>query len=271
MTQFPRMQKISILGCGWLGLPLATSLISKGHQINGSTTKVEKCEILEAAGIAPFLVTLKSDAIDGNISKFLENTAILIIDIPPRLKEFGSFADRISLIKQHIIDSEVSKVLLISSTAVYADTNSLVDENTPEMPQSESGRELVMAEKILMEEPNFTTTVLRFGGLIGEDRHPIYSLSGKENIANPNAPINLIHLKDCIGIIESIIEKKIWGEKLNAVSPYHPSRREYYCAKAAENDLPAPVFNDDAPSVGKTITCAKVIELLGYKFLVPNL
>ncbi|MEZ7854793.1 MAG: SDR family NAD(P)-dependent oxidoreductase, partial [Cyclobacteriaceae bacterium] len=29
---------ISILGCGWLGLPLARQLVQQGHQIKGSTT-----------------------------------------------------------------------------------------------------------------------------------------------------------------------------------------------------------------------------------------
>ena len=34
--------QVSILGCGWLGLPLAKSLIEKGFSVNGSTTSVEK-------------------------------------------------------------------------------------------------------------------------------------------------------------------------------------------------------------------------------------
>jgi hypothetical protein len=47
----------------------------------------------------------------------------------------------------------------------------------------------------------FKTTVLRFGGLIGEDRNPFKFIAGRENMDNPDAPINLIHQADCIGII----------------------------------------------------------------------
>jgi UDP-glucose 6-dehydrogenase len=34
--------KISIVGCGWLGLPLGEKLAKSGHQVFGSTTSVEK-------------------------------------------------------------------------------------------------------------------------------------------------------------------------------------------------------------------------------------
>ena len=46
-------KKIAILGCGWLGLPLAKSLLSKGYKVKGSTTSESKLEILENAGVLP--------------------------------------------------------------------------------------------------------------------------------------------------------------------------------------------------------------------------
>ena len=47
------MTKISILGCGWLGFPLAKALLSKGLSVKGSTTSSEKLATLEKAGITP--------------------------------------------------------------------------------------------------------------------------------------------------------------------------------------------------------------------------
>ena len=52
--------QVSILGCGWLGLPLAKSLIEKGFSVNGSTTSVEKIPILESLGIQTSIVTLSA-------------------------------------------------------------------------------------------------------------------------------------------------------------------------------------------------------------------
>ncbi|WP_258929290.1 hypothetical protein [Flavobacterium davisii] len=42
-----KRQKISLLGCGWLGLPLAESLIKKGYEIKGSTTNLDKIPLLK--------------------------------------------------------------------------------------------------------------------------------------------------------------------------------------------------------------------------------
>gem|GEM_PF-4555050 len=46
---------ISIIGCGWLGLPLAEFLVQKGYLIKGSTTREEKLDQLKSKGIQPFL------------------------------------------------------------------------------------------------------------------------------------------------------------------------------------------------------------------------
>mgnify|MGYP003615968040 CR=1 FL=1 len=39
--------KISILGCGWLGFPLAQKLIETGYEVKGSTTSESKLEALK--------------------------------------------------------------------------------------------------------------------------------------------------------------------------------------------------------------------------------
>ena len=59
------MKQISILGCGWLGFPLAKSLLQKGYMVSGSTTSVEKISVLENAGITPFLIELSDVTIEG--------------------------------------------------------------------------------------------------------------------------------------------------------------------------------------------------------------
>ena len=39
--------KIGIIGCGWLGLPLAKEFVSNNYKVKGSTTTKEKLEILK--------------------------------------------------------------------------------------------------------------------------------------------------------------------------------------------------------------------------------
>jgi NAD dependent epimerase/dehydratase family enzyme len=81
----------------------------------------------------------------------------------------------------------------------------------------------------------------------------------------------LIHLDDCIGIIKNIIEKDIWNEIFNAVTPFHPSRKNYYTQKAIAMNLEVPEFINDKRSVGKTILSEKVSAVLGYTFIQNQL
>lgn len=269
------MKQISILGCGWLGLPLAKSLLKKGFSINGSTTSVEKIAVLEKAGISAFQINLFEDRIEGNLDLFLSNSDVLIIDIPPKLRGDSkeNFVTKIQNIIPFIEKSSVEKVIFVSSTSVYEDTSDLhnVSEETKPNPDTESGKQLLEAEQLLQSNKNFQTTIVRFGGLIGEDRHPIKFLAGRKNIENPEGPINLIHQVDCIGIIEAIYETNSWQETYNAVTPYHPIRKEYYTHKAIELNLPLPEFDESKISIGKTILSKKVIETLNYNYSFPEL
>jgi nucleoside-diphosphate-sugar epimerase len=267
------MTKISILGCGWLGLPLAKALLGKGFSVNGSTTSVEKLSVLENSGINPFLIALSEHKVDGNIADFLENSEILIVDVPPKLRgsEKENFVSKIKNVIPFIEKSSTSKLIFISSTSIYGDTHSFVSEETTPQPDTESGKQLLETEQLLQSNVNFKTTVLRFGGLIGEDRHPIKFLAGRENLDNPDAPINLIHQDDCIGIILKIIENDSWNETFNAVTPLHPSREVYYTQKAINLNLALPKFNHSMPSIGKIILSNKTETVLNYTFIKPNL
>lgn len=259
--------QISILGCGWLGLPLAQSLIEKGFSVNGSTTSPDKIERLNAMGIHPFVISLTAKGIEGDIENFLRGSEIVIIDIPPKLRgeNSESFTDKVKNLIPYIEAAGSTKVMFASSTSVYADDNSVVTEDTTPLPETESGRQLLEAEDLLANA-NFKTTVLRFGGLIGDDRQPVKYLAGKENLENPDGAVNLIHQKDCIGIMMKVIETNSWGEIFNAVAPYHPTREEHYSKQATALGLPAPLFSHGKRSAGKMVDSQKAIKVLGYKF-----
>jgi nucleoside-diphosphate-sugar epimerase len=267
------MTQISILGCGWLGLPLAKSLLQNGFPIKGSTTSLEKISLLESDGITPFLVRLEEHQISESIADFLADSQILIINIPPKLRggSTENFVAKITTLLPFIENSTVEKVLFVSSTSVYGDDNDLVTEDSPLNPDTEGGRQLAIVENVLQKNSRFQTTILRFGGLISDERNPVRFLSGRENIENPDAPINLIHQDDCIGIIEKIIGRNSWDETYNAVAPFHPTRQEYYTQKATELNLALPKFAALNTIVGKTILNNKVIEVLDYSFIKPTL
>ncbi|PWA11670.1 SDR family oxidoreductase [Flavobacterium laiguense] len=274
------MKQISILGCGWLGFPLAKALLENGFSVKGSTTSEGKLAELKALNIDPFLVALDSKSITGSIENFLSGSKTLVIDIPPQLRGKNSdsatanekvFVEKMKTLIPYIEKSRIENVLFVSSTSVYGKANGTITEETIAKPDTESGKQLLEVEALLLNNPNFKTTILRFGGLIGEDRNPITFLAGKENLENPEAPINFIHQEDCIGIILKIITTDSWNEIYNGVCPFHPTRETYYTQKATELVLPLPQFNHSRPSNGKLILSDKVETVLGYTFIKTEL
>ena len=267
------MQQISILGCGWLGLPLAEHLLGKGYTVKGSTTSPNRTGELESKEIEAFIIELSPDAISGDYKAFLQNSKTLIIDIPPKLRGENpeSFVEKMKIfVHKAILNSSIENVLFISSTSVYGEEAINVTEETPEKPETLSGKELLETEHFLQNQTAFKTTILRFSGLIGDNRNPAKSLAGKTNIATPQAPINLIHQDDCIGIISAIIEQNFWNEKLNASAPFHPTRKDYYTSKAQQLGLKLPQFEESNAS-GKIIDSSKLITALNYHFIHSEL
>ena len=272
-------KKIAILGCGWLGLPLAKSLLSKGYEVKGSTTSESKLDVLKNAGISTFQIQLEENQIIGTIEDFLNETDVLVIDIPPGLRReiYSSnemtFVNKIKTLIPFIEKSEVQKVIFVSSTSVYGDGFPIVEitEKTQPNPDTESGKQLVIAETLLQSNSYFKTTVIRFGGLLGEDRHPVKFLAGRTNVENPDAPVNMIQREDCIGVIEKALDfarddNWEWNQTFNAVAPQHPTRKAYYHKKADILNLPLPTFAENSESKGKIISSEKVETILGYSF-----
>jgi len=261
-------QNVSILGCGWLGFPLAVSLIKKGYKVKGTTTSSAKLSTLSQVGILPFFISISEEKVTGDMTLFLQDSSILIINIPPKMRENAAnkFSKKISMLIPYIEKSSVTKVIFVSSTSVYGSSLEVITEDTLPNPVTETGKELVISENLLRKNSSFKTTILRFGGLIGEDRHPVIYLAGRTNLKDAQAPVNLIHREDCVGIIEEIIQKNIWELIFNGIHPQHPSREEYYTIKAKEIGLPLPEFDGEVASKGKLINSKNLERVLNYSF-----
>lgn len=265
-------KQISIIGCGWLGLPLAKHLLGKNCKVKGSTTSIDKVPILKSEGIDAFYIELTEDVAKGAIENCLSGSEILILNIPPGLRKHPEtdFVKRMSLLVPYIEKSSVKNMLFVSSTSVYSDDESIptITEDIIPNPDTESGRQLWEVEKMLQTNDHFDTTVLRFSGLFGPNRHPATYLSGRTDVKNPEAPVNLIHLDDCIEIITLIIENNIWNETLNASTRPNPSKKDYYTSVCKVLDVPVPSFRTHGISKGKLINSEKLVQLLDYNFQV---
>lgn len=264
---------ISILGCGWLGLPLAEHLRDAGHRIKGSTTSQKKLELLKGKNITPFLLKLNPEVECESCEDFWDSD-ILVLNIPSRgYNDIETFHPKqISSVIEKLKSSPVKFVIFISSTSVYPEKPGLVYEEDVQMGNATraSGNALLKAEKLLVKQRNFATTIVRFGGLYGYDRHPASFLAGRKNLDRGNAPVNLIHRDDCIGIIHEVIEQNKRDEIFNGVSDGHPPRKMFYPAVAELLNLEPPTFEKDEEENYKIVSNQKIKEMLGYTFTYPN-
>lgn len=232
------------MGCGWLGLPLAISFKEAGYNVHGSTTSPGKLNQLSAAGIQPYIIRIKESGIEGPITKFLKGMDLLVINIPPGLRSGSreNYVKKMQAIHTALKDSPVKELVFVSSTSVYGSASGEVTEDTPPAPETESGRQLLEAELIFRQDTQLKTIVVRFGGLIGSDRHPVTMLSGKRGLKNGHAPVNLIHRDDCIHMIKAVVQDGHWNEIFNGVFPAHPKKADYYRREAKKRKISPPIY-----------------------------
>lgn len=262
------LKTISILGCGWLGLPLAKHLIQQyGWQVNGSTTASAKISLLENAGIRPFLIDGRPNLHGQNISSFFQSD-VLFLNIPFKrnLINPSFYQEQIESVIQYILPSSIKFVIFASSTAVYPDNLELASEDKVFLADNPRGRVLLDIEKTLLSNNFFDATIIRFAGLYGPQRELGRFLAGKKELRNGFKPVNLIHLDDCIGIVSEVIQKNIRKQILNACSDKHPLRKELYAQAALKMGLTAPHFKDEPQKSYKIVTNEKIKRILHYQF-----
>ena len=263
-----KQANISILGCGWFGLELAKKLLADGYQVKGSTTSENKLISLKEAGIESHLVIFEPEASTFDDAFFQSD--ILIISVPPKRNSPSktAYPEKIKAIAAAAKKNRVKQIIFISSTGVYEDGNFIVNETVAPHPNSDSGKLMLAAEELLLAESAFSTTIIRFAGLIGPERSLTKHLTGKSNVANGLAPINLIHLKDCVGLTEIIIKKEAFGKVYHGVSPHHPTRADFYTKNCLARGLEAPQFIQELLT-WKKIESVNVPEL-EYQYQVSN-
>jgi nucleoside-diphosphate-sugar epimerase len=258
--------KISILGCGWLGFPLAKYLVENGHSIKGSTTSESKIALLSERRIEPFLLKFSPEIESENLDNFL-NSDILIICIPPRAGKYGEdfHVQQIQSLIQHLPSSPIQSIIYTSSTSVYPDLNREVNEDDEVI----ENHALIKVENLLKNLPQ-NVTILRCGGLMGEERIPAKYFAGK-TINTGEIPVNYVHQQDVIQIITMILEKDFWNETFNVVSPIHPIRKEIYLKNCEDFGFEKPIFEEPIESISyKIISPQKLILRTGYRFLFSN-
>lgn len=266
------MEAISVIGCGWLGLPLALQFLQDGYLVRGSTTSAEKLTALQQVGIEAYLLRVTQDELQGATAALLSSDT-LILNIPPGRRQpdvLNRYPAQIRLLVDAARRRALSRLLFVSSTGVYADVNQVVTEEDKVWAEQGSGAALVQCEQYLREIDGLSVSILRLGGLVGGERKAGRFLAGKKEVANGNAPVNMLHREDAVGVIRAVLQQDAWGETFNVCADAHPTRAAFYTAQAEKQGFEPPTFQPDGKLSYKIVSNQKVKERLGYTFRYPD-
>ena len=250
----------TIIGCGWLGTSLAQSLLQNGDVVYRTTTSRERQFSLLQQGIKATIFNVNSQI----STELIDISEVVVLSIPPFDKNnpltYGE--SLVHLVQQF---KSTTQFIFLGSTGVYPQKNAVFSEEY-EFEKEEQATSLFQAEKLLNEFLKKRLTILRLGGLFGDDRHPIYHLEGKTGIKNPNGKINFVGKKDIIFVVQELAAQKKLGGIYNLVYPEHPTREKYYLKKAKELNLVAPKF-DYTTNIIREIDSNKIQSTLNFKFM----
>lgn len=269
------MKSVSILGCGWLGLPLALRLLEMGYRVKGSTTRNEKLDILKNSGIEAYQVALSPTWVGDPALDFLDSP-YLILNIPPNTRRQERGPDFHPQQIQAFLEAGKKvwhtppQLLYISATSIYPSLNKKVDESVVLHEENTGNLALFRAEQILGEFFKENITILRCGGLMGYERIPLKYFAGKTGLKNACHPVNYVHRDDVIGIIQRILEKNAWGNTWNVVAPKHPKREEVLQANARMTSYPAAHFGEESDKNFKLVLGDKLQNELFYEYKYPD-
>ena len=185
---------ISILGCGWLGFPLAQRLVTEQYQVKGSARSDKKAALLLQNSISGYRIHLPDSFDDENISDFWKSD-ILFLNIPP--SQTGGIENYPGLIRNtaaRFFDESKSNnkwIIFASSTSVYSETGGFTtEENVIEKTTAKQRGQIMLESEKAIKTLNHDTTILRLGGLYGYGRHPIHHLSGRTGLTDPLKPVH---------------------------------------------------------------------------------
>jgi nucleoside-diphosphate-sugar epimerase len=262
---------IGLLGCGWLGFPLAKRLLSEQFLVRATTTSADKLEVFKRTGIDPYLVQFSEDSRSTEMTALFE-AGTLIISIPPGRRDpsgFNNYRQMVREVCRHLPGSKVKRLIFISSTSVYSDDNSTVDESSVVRPDTASGELMAETEAILANQA-VRLVVLRLAGLIGPGRMPGSFFAGRTEVPNGLAPVNLVHLEDVIGVIVNILADRNAAGIYNVCAPSHPARADFYTLAAELEGLPQPGFRLERDK-WKVISSNRVEQELKYTYKYPSI
>lgn len=267
------MKKVSIIGLGWLGMPLAMALMGRGYQVVGCKTTDDGVEAARNVGIECYRLRLTPEPeCEARELEALLDTEALIVTLPPsRVSQEGAgYLEAVQAIVNSALAHGVQRMVFTSTTSVYGRTQGIVKESSALQPDTATARSIVELEQWLHALPNTEVDIVRLAGLVGAERHPGRFLAGRRDVPNGSHGVNLVHQEDVVAAILLLLQLPHGGHLYNLCAPLHPSREVFYTAQAQRLHLDPPRFLAGDPAAARLVDGQLICRELGFEYLHPD-
>ncbi len=274
--------RVLILGCGYVGLPLAAELARRGHVVFGAQRTHTADHALRVAGVEPHM----ADVTDPGSLTRLPDPFDWVVNCVSA--SGGGVAEyrRVYLDgTRHLLDwlaaAPPRRFVYTSSTGVYGQTDgAVVTETSAAEPGTPTGDALVATEQLLLREfseHDFPAVILRVAGIYGPGRGYWLKrfLAGEARLEGDGGRVhNMIHRDDVIRAILAALEHGRPGEIYNAVDDAPVTQAELFGWLARTLNRPLPPSAPAAPRkrgvTSKRVSNQKLCEELGWRPHYPT-
>ena len=234
------ISKTLLIGCGYVGLPLALRLKESGHEVSAWVHSQESADAL-----APHQLhrVIAGSVVEPRLWDSVPESYQVIIHCAS--SGGGSEADYEQVFRKGALMMNTrqphARRFFVSSTSVYRQNEGeIVTEKSDAEPDAATGRVLRAAEKIVLGADG---TVIRSSGIYGPRRGVLFERfrRGEAIIEGDGLRfINQIHQRDLVAAIIHLINAGAPGEIYNASDDTPVTYRDYYtwCSKFLSQPMP---------------------------------
>ncbi len=271
--------RVLVIGCGYVGGPLAVELARLGHEVFG----VRRTAFAAEGGVR----AVACDITNPEDLKSLPAPVDWVVNTVSSTKggvedyrlvyELGT-----KLLVDALAATPPKKYVHVGSTSVYAQNDgSVVKESSPAEPLAETSRVLVRVEQWLLETVktrNFPAALLRVAGIYGPERgHLFQQYLRDEAVIDGQGErlINMVHRDDVVGAIIAALKNGRAGEIYNVVDDEPVPQIHFYRWLSETLGKNMPPFGAGPGErkrgvTSKRISNRKLKMELGYQFRYPT-
>jgi len=236
------VNKLLILGCGYVGEKLATACMRQGVQVTGTTRSEARAKELRGLGVDAVVVE-SPEWLADDLLGFVDS---VVDSIPLTRDEDGMHASQVQWLS--VIAPKLPNLKwagYLSTTGAYGDADGAwVDETFPCKPTSERGSERLKAEQAWLSS-GLPAEVFRLAGIYGPERNIIPRLmSGNYRAVRwqPDHWSNRIHVDDIVAALMAAMNAPRRARICNLSDDEPLSHADYVIDLAQLIGAPEPVI-----------------------------